>query len=86
MSGLRGRSGRTDSARTCLFHSERKPEGELRHPRQIGREIRSSVVEYQITDFLRFQGSVAETSGGLQRSAFRRIERGGVDLIFFFSY
>ena len=44
------------------------------------------ILEYQITDFLRFQGSVAETSGGLQRSAFRRIERGGVDLIFFFSY
>jgi autotransporter translocation and assembly factor TamB len=44
------------------------------------------ILEYQIADFLRFQGSVAETSGGAQRSAFRRIERGGLDLIFFFSY
>jgi translocation and assembly module TamB len=44
------------------------------------------ILEYQIADFLRFQGSVAETSGGQMRNAFRRIERGGLDLIFFFSY
>jgi hypothetical protein len=29
---------------------------------------------------------VAETAGGTQRTTFRRIERGGLDLIFFFSY
>jgi translocation and assembly module TamB len=44
------------------------------------------ILEYQIADFLRLQGAVAETSGGTQRVTFRRIERGGIDLIFFFSY
>jgi hypothetical protein len=29
---------------------------------------------------------VAETSNGTQRVTFRRVERGGLDLIFFFSY
>ena len=44
------------------------------------------ILEYEIANFLRLQGSVAETSGGTQRVTFRRIERGGIDLIFFFSY
>jgi autotransporter translocation and assembly factor TamB len=44
------------------------------------------ILEYQIADFLRLQGSIAETAGGAQRTTFRRIERGGLDLIFFFSY
>jgi translocation and assembly module TamB len=44
------------------------------------------ILEYQIADFLRLQGAVAETSGGTQRVTFRRIERAGIDLIFFFSY
>ncbi|MBI4263405.1 MAG: translocation/assembly module TamB domain-containing protein [Acidobacteria bacterium] len=44
------------------------------------------ILEYQIADFLRVQGAVAETSGGTQRVTFRRIERAGLDLIFFFSY
>jgi translocation and assembly module TamB len=44
------------------------------------------ILEYQIADFLRLQGAVAETGGGTQRTTFRRIERGGLDLIFFFSY
>jgi autotransporter translocation and assembly factor TamB len=44
------------------------------------------ILEYQIADFLRLQGSVADTSGGTQRVTFRRIERAGLDLIFFFSY
>jgi translocation and assembly module TamB len=43
------------------------------------------ILEYQIKDYLRFQGSVADTAGS-QRQMFRRIERGGLDLIFFFSY
>jgi translocation and assembly module TamB len=44
------------------------------------------ILEYQIADYLRLQTSVAETAGGAQRQMFRRIERGGLDLIFFFSY
>jgi translocation and assembly module TamB len=44
------------------------------------------ILEYQIADFLRLQASVAETSGGTQRVQFRRVERGGLDLIFFFNY
>ena len=44
------------------------------------------ILEYQIADYLRLQGSVAEIAGGTQRVTFRRIERGGIDLIFFFSF
>ena len=44
------------------------------------------ILEYQIAEFLRLQASMAEVSGGTQRIQFRRIERGGLDLIFFFSY
>ncbi|MGH9345704.1 MAG: translocation/assembly module TamB domain-containing protein [Vicinamibacterales bacterium] len=44
------------------------------------------ILEYQIADYLRLQGSIAETAGGNQRLMFRRVERGGLDLIFFFSY
>jgi autotransporter translocation and assembly factor TamB len=44
------------------------------------------ILEYQIADYLRVQGSVAETAGGTQRAMFRRVERGGLDLVFFFSY
>ena len=44
------------------------------------------ILEYQISDFLRLQSSIAETAGGTQRATFRRVERGGIDLIFFFSF
>jgi translocation and assembly module TamB len=44
------------------------------------------ILEYQIADFLRLQGTAAETAGGVPRVTFRRVERGGIDLIFFFSY
>jgi autotransporter translocation and assembly factor TamB len=44
------------------------------------------ILEYQLADFLRLQATVAETSSGTQRLRFRRVERGGIDLIFFFSY
>jgi translocation and assembly module TamB len=44
------------------------------------------ILEYQLADYLRMQGSVAETAGGAQRTMFRRVERGGLDVIFFFSY
>jgi translocation and assembly module TamB len=49
-------------------------------------EATEFILEYQIAEFLRLQGAVAETTGGTQRVTFRRIERGGLDLIFFFSY
>ena len=44
------------------------------------------ILEYQLADYLRLQGSVAEVAGGTQRQMFRRVERGGLDVIFFFSY
>jgi translocation and assembly module TamB len=44
------------------------------------------ILEYQINEFLRAQATMAEVAGGTQRVTFRRIERGGLDLIFFFSY
>jgi len=49
-------------------------------------EATELILEYQIADFLRLQGAVADTSNEAQRVTFRRIERGGLDLIFFFSY
>ena len=44
------------------------------------------ILEYQIANFLRLQGTVADASSGSQRVQFTRVERGGVDLFFFFSY
>jgi hypothetical protein len=43
------------------------------------------ILEYQLTSFLRLQGTVSDAST-VQRNAFRRVERGGLDLIFFFNY
>ena len=44
-------------------------------------------LEYSLADFLRLQASAApETSGSANRIGQRRIERAGIDLIFFFSY
>ena len=43
------------------------------------------ILEYQLEEHLRIQANVAETSG-TQRVTFRRIERAGLDLLFFFSY
>jgi len=44
-------------------------------------------LEYQIARFLRLQTKAApETSGSANRVNERRVERAGVDLIFFFSY
>jgi autotransporter translocation and assembly factor TamB len=43
------------------------------------------MLEYQLTSFLRLQGTVSDAST-VQRNAFRRVERGGLDLIFFFNY
>ena len=49
-------------------------------------EATEFILEYQVAEYLRLQGSAAETSSGTQRVTFRRVERGGLDLIFFFSY
>ncbi|CAN5657843.1 hypothetical protein BH24ACI5_BH24ACI5_10100 [soil metagenome] len=45
------------------------------------------IIEYQLARFLRLQGTAApQASGSGNRINQRRIERGGLDLIFFFSY
>jgi translocation and assembly module TamB len=44
-------------------------------------------LEYQLARFLRLQGNAApETTGSANRVNQRRVERAGIDLIFFFSY
>jgi autotransporter translocation and assembly factor TamB len=43
------------------------------------------ILEYQLEDHMRVQATAAETSGA-QRVTFRRIERAGLDFLFFFSY
>ena len=45
------------------------------------------MLEYQLASFLRVRTSAApQTSGSGNRLNQRRVERAGVDLIFFFSY
>ena len=45
------------------------------------------LAEYELTRYLRVRGNASDVSGARSRaSLFRRIERGGIDLIFFFSY
>jgi autotransporter translocation and assembly factor TamB len=60
----------------------------LRLRQQFGERTTSEfMVEYRLTDFLRMQGNAApETSGSANRIGQRRIERAGIDVIFFFSY
>ena len=43
-------------------------------------------LEYQVSDFLRLQGSFAEGKGRADRTLIRRVERTGIDLVVFFSY
>ena len=51
------------------------------------RNVTEFLLEYHLTDFLRLQATAApETSGSANRIGQRRIERAGIDLIFFFSY
>jgi translocation and assembly module TamB len=51
------------------------------------RNVTEFLLEYQLADFLRAQTTAApETSGSANRIGQRRVERAGVDLIFFFSY
>jgi autotransporter translocation and assembly factor TamB len=49
-------------------------------------EATELILEYQIAEYLRLQGSVAQYANMAQRAVFTRVERGGLDLIFFFSY
>jgi hypothetical protein len=60
----------------------------MRFSQQFGsQQISEFSLEYELADFLRLSGSVAEgrPSAG-QRLALRRVERFGLDLVFFFSY
>jgi autotransporter translocation and assembly factor TamB len=51
------------------------------------RNITEFLLEYQLTDFMRLQTTAApETSGSANRIGQRRVERAGIDLVFFFSY
>jgi autotransporter translocation and assembly factor TamB len=50
------------------------------------RDVSEFQLEYQLTDFLRLQGSIAEGQTSANRSLTRRVERGGIDLVVYFSY
>ena len=60
----------------------------LKLRQQFGeRTVTEFLIEYQLARFLRLEASAApEVSGSANRLNQRRIERGGIDLIFFFSY
>ena len=60
----------------------------VRFRQQFGqRSFTEFMLEYQLAKFLRVETSFApETSGVANRLTQRRVERAGVDLIFFFSY
>jgi autotransporter translocation and assembly factor TamB len=60
----------------------------LKLRQQFGqRSLTEFILEYQLFDFLRLQATGApESTGAGNRLNQRRVERGGVDLIFFFSY
>jgi translocation and assembly module TamB len=50
------------------------------------RDVSEFELEYQLTDFLRLQGSFAEGQTSAQRNLTRRVERAGIDLVVYFSY
>ncbi len=60
----------------------------LKMRQQFGdRTYSEFLIEYRISEFMRLVASAApETSGAANRIGQRRIERAGMDLIFFFSY
>jgi autotransporter translocation and assembly factor TamB len=60
----------------------------LKLRQQFGqRSLTEFTLEYQLFDFLRLQATGApESTGAGNRLSQRRVERGGIDLIFFFSY
>ncbi|MGB2718117.1 MAG: translocation/assembly module TamB domain-containing protein, partial [Vicinamibacterales bacterium] len=51
------------------------------------RNVTEFLIDYQLSRFMRVEATAApETSGSANRIGQRRIERAGIDLIFFFSY
>ncbi len=44
------------------------------------------ILEYQIAQYLRFQTTVAEGAAATERTLMHRVEQGGVDLIFYYTY
>ena len=61
----------------------------VRFRQQFGaQEVSEFLLEYRLSTFLRLQGAVAEGDGvgRANRSLTRRIERAGVDLVFYYSY
>jgi autotransporter translocation and assembly factor TamB len=44
------------------------------------------ILEYQLAEYLRLQTSVAQGGGGSQRTLMQRVEQGGIDLIFYYTY
>jgi translocation and assembly module TamB len=44
------------------------------------------ILEYQIAQYLRLQTSVAEGAAATERTLMQRVEQGGIDLIFYFTY
>ncbi|WP_396627336.1 translocation/assembly module TamB domain-containing protein, partial [Luteitalea sp.] len=61
----------------------------LRFRQQFGnQQVSQFLLEYRLADFLRLQGNVAEGDGlsAGNRSLTQRIERYGVDLVFYFSF
>jgi translocation and assembly module TamB len=58
----------------------------VRFRRQFGaQDVNEFLLEYRLADFLRLQTSIAE-GGGNNRVVGQRVERGGIDLIFFLAY
>lgn len=50
------------------------------------RDVSEFQLEYQLADFLRLQGSIADGQTSANRSLTRRVERSGIDLVVYFSY
>lgn len=47
--------------------------------------VREAIVEYRLTNWWRLQTSVAEGDAA-SRNLLQRVERGGIDMLFWFSY
>ena len=76
----RRRRHRRRSARRRLF---------VRFRQQFGaQEVSEFLLEYRLAEFMRLQGSVADGDGvgRANRSLTRRVERGGLDLVFYYRY
>jgi translocation and assembly module TamB len=49
-------------------------------------ELTEFMLEYQLSEFLRLKGSIAEGAGRANRSLTRRVERSGIDLVLLMRY